>query len=109
MDLCGSIIPLPYIKIFDETLDTKHYKLYKFNKNDYVKKSEVLKPEIPTYNLFYYGKWQQPVENTYWMYNETLWAHATRYEYIFLLILFVIEIILKFFKDLTKFTYGIYI
>lgn len=82
MDLCGGIISIPYIKLFDETLDTEKYKLHNFNMNNYVNKLEILKPEIPIYNLFYYGKWQQPVENTYWMYKETLWAHATRYEYI---------------------------
>jgi len=84
MDLYSGIVLLPYIKIFSETLNTLLYeKLQNCDVNNYAIKSETLKAETPTYNLFYNGKWQQPVENTYWMYNEALWAHATRYEYIF--------------------------
>ncbi|GAB1862237.1 Aldehyde dehydrogenase domain-containing protein [Camponotus japonicus] len=78
MDLYSGIVLLPYIKIFSETLNTLLYeKLQNCDVNNYAIKSETLKAETPTYNLFYNGKWQQPVENTYWMYNEALWAHAT--------------------------------
>lgn len=78
MDFCGGNALLPYGKIFDKTLDKLSYKQQNFDVDKYVIKSKELK--IPTYNLFYYGKWQLPVENTYWKYNETLWAHATSHD-----------------------------
>lgn len=80
MDLHDGTALLPYVKIFNKTLDKLSYKQQNFDLDSYMIKS--MKHEIPTYNLFYYGKWQQPVQNTYWIYNETLWAHATRYEYV---------------------------
>ncbi|KAM0734670.1 Long-chain-aldehyde dehydrogenase [Formica fusca] len=75
MDLHDGTALLPYVKIFNKTLDKLSYKQQNFDLDNYMIKSK--KHEIPTYNLFYYGKWQQPVQNTYWIYNETLWAHAT--------------------------------
>lgn len=81
MDLHDGIALLPYVKIFNKTLDTLSYKQQNFNLDNNMIKPK--KNEIPTHYFFYYNKWQQPVENTYWIYNETLWAHATRYEYIF--------------------------
>lgn len=74
MDFCGGIALLPYGKIVDKTLDTLSYKKQNFDVDNYVIKS---KYEFPTYNLFYYDKWQPPVENTYWIRDSTLWAHAT--------------------------------
>ncbi|KAL6422600.1 hypothetical protein ACFW04_010677 [Cataglyphis niger] len=75
MDLHDGIALLPYVKIFNKTLDTQSYKQQNFNLDNNMIKPK--KNEIPTYYFFYYNKWQQPVENTYWIYNETLWAHAT--------------------------------
>ncbi|XP_050463343.1 uncharacterized protein LOC126857710 isoform X2 [Cataglyphis hispanica] len=75
MDLHDGIALLPYVKIFNKTLDTLSYKQQNFNLDNNMIKPK--KNEIPTHYFFYYNKWQQPVENTYWIYNETLWAHAT--------------------------------
>jgi len=39
-------------------------------------------PANPTYNyMFYDGTWQKPVQNTYWLHNNTniLRANATKY------------------------------
>lgn len=83
MDFCGGIALLPYGKIFGKTLYTLSYERQNFDIDNYKIKSEISELKIPIYDLFYYGEWQRPVKNTYWIYNETLWAHATRYEYIF--------------------------
>jgi len=42
------------------------------------------------YNFFYDGTFQYPVKNTYWMYNDNIYAQATKYEYIFFLSPFLI-------------------
>ncbi|XP_029172367.1 uncharacterized protein LOC114941513 [Nylanderia fulva] len=78
MDLGGNVL-LPYGKIFDKTLNTM-YEWKDFNDESYEIKDIELKSKKLIYNLFYDGKWQQPVKNTYWIYNETLWAHATNYD-----------------------------
>lgn len=74
MDFCGGTALLPYGKIFFKTLDTVSYEWTNFDDNIYKIKE---KSKMSTHDLFYNGKWQQPVKNTYWMQNETLWAHAT--------------------------------
>ncbi|KMQ86412.1 hypothetical protein RF55_14600 [Lasius niger] len=77
MDFCGGIALLPYGKIFGKTLYTLSYERQNFDIDNYKIKSEISELKIPIYDLFYYGEWQRPVKNTYWIYNETLWAHAT--------------------------------
>lgn len=38
-----------------------------------------LKKQLVLYNLFYDGKWQKPVRDTYWTDNSKVFANATRY------------------------------
>ena len=40
------------------------------------------------YNHFYNGTWQKPVSDTYWIHNDNIYAHATRFEYTLLFFLF---------------------
>jgi len=50
------------------------------------KDGEKINPDACTgsiYNFFYDGTWQYPVKNTYWMYNDNVYAQATKYEYFF--------------------------
>ncbi|XP_039306240.1 uncharacterized protein LOC105196429 isoform X2 [Solenopsis invicta] len=80
MDLYGGAMLLPYIKVFD-----KINKGLKFSFNHLIQPSinEVnllhltLEVSAPMFSLFYDGKWQAPVEGTYWKHNNYIWANAT--------------------------------
>ncbi|XP_012064110.1 PREDICTED: uncharacterized protein LOC105627437 [Atta cephalotes] len=73
MDFHCGVVLLPYTKIFDKTL----HKWCKSNLDDCIKKSNMQKNNNIVYNLFYDGMWQQPVESTYWVHNDSQWANAT--------------------------------
>jgi len=83
----GSDIILPYTAL-RSVFDLIHiYNVMQFEDG------EIINPDACTgsiYNFFYDGTCQYPVKNTYWMYNDNIYAQATKYEYIFFLSSFLI-------------------
>ncbi|XP_018302036.1 uncharacterized protein [Mycetomoellerius zeteki] len=83
MDLYGGDILLPYVKVFGKihkgfkpTFNDDSIRIPNVNEVNF---SHVPNKEsMPICNLFYDGKWQKPVKNTYWKYNNMLWANATK-------------------------------
>ncbi|XP_071567841.1 uncharacterized protein [Temnothorax nylanderi] len=72
MDFYGSIVLLPFTKIFNKTT----IKWCESNFDDSIKVTN-LQRSMPVYNLFYDGMWQLPINGTYWIHDDRQWANAT--------------------------------
>ncbi|XP_011874328.1 PREDICTED: uncharacterized protein LOC105565609 isoform X2 [Vollenhovia emeryi] len=72
MNFHGGIVLLPFARPFKKTLESSHFYFAPDNpgKVQNVQKSSVN-------NLFYDGAWQRPVNDTYWIHDDTQWANAT--------------------------------
>ncbi|XP_036151079.1 uncharacterized protein LOC105833147 [Monomorium pharaonis] len=81
MDLYGSTMLLPYVKVFGKINEG-----FKSSFNHLIQPSinEVNLSDISfgastasIYSLFYAGKWHLPIKGTYWKHNNYFWANTT--------------------------------
>lgn len=94
MDFYDGFVFMPYIQTVhtaSEILDSFDTFVSKSSGNEIemTHTSKMISTSI--YNLFYDGKWQKSTKTTYYKYDNSLWANATKYEFnIFLILLTVI-------------------
>lgn len=82
MDFCSGII-FPYIDKYVKSLD-ESLNLYQMDEYMCVNPIYRMMHRGIMFDLFYNGKWQIPINNTYWMHNNVLFANASWYVYFLL-------------------------
>lgn len=77
MEFCSGII-FPYVEKYTKSLN-KSLNLNQMDKYICTKPVNRAAHKGLMYNLFYNGKWQTPINDTYWIHDNILLANATWY------------------------------
>ena len=86
----GTTIKFPFEKIMFRCFRTFLYHGNEFEGPEDGGKINLNTYTGSVYNHFYNGTWQKPVSDIYWIHNDNIYAHATRFEYMYSSFLLII-------------------